>query len=528
MIDILIKNATVYDGLGAAPMRTNISVQEGKIIDIGGPDEPAEQVIDANGLCAAPGFIDVHGHSDLFAFADPIRESKLCQGITTEIAGQCGLGPAPIGKATYQVYEQYFKRQGAPIYPNSKEFSSFGAYLNYMDALPTGINMAYFIPHGTIRMAVMGLSPAKPTPDQLCQMQELVREGMENGALGLSTGLMYAPGMFADSDELEALCGVVGEYHGIYTSHIRNQGDYLKDSVAETIRVAKSCNVTANISHHKASGKQNWGKVASTIRMIHEAVIPVMHDVYPYAASSTMLRATLPPNVQKLEPDRIIEYLKNENNLQQLKENIFSPSADFESGLNACGYDGILIFDAAKTKDAIGKTITQYADELGIAPFDAYIRLLVDNSLSAAYIGFSMSEKDVEALIADPLCMFGTDALYVPGMSMTHPRAIGTFPRILGHYVREKGILTLEEALRKMTSLPAQFYGLCNKGRLAVGLDADITIFDAETVVDHADYSRPLLANEGIHTVIVNGVQAVSSSKCLGNRNGRVVRGAKL
>lgn len=527
MIDILIKNATVYDGLGSAPMRANIAVNNGKIVDIGGPDQPAEQVIDASGLCAAPGFIDVHGHSDLFAFADPLRESKLCQGITTEIVGQCGLGPAPVGKDTYQVYERYFKGQGAPIYPNSREFTSFGAYLSHMDALATGINLAYFIPHGTVRMAVMGLSPAKPTPDQLHQMQELVRDGMENGAIGLSSGLMYAPGMFADSDELEALCKVVGEYHGIYTSHIRNQGECLEDSVKETIRIAKNGHARANISHHKASGKQNWGKVVSTIRMIHEADIPVMHDVYPYTASATMLRATLPPNVQKLEPEMILTHLKDKNNLEQLKEAIFSPTSDFESDLNACGYDGILIFDVAKTKNVIGKTIAQYADELGIAPFDAYIRLLIDNSLSAAYIGFSMCKKDVETLIADPFCMFGTDALYVPGMPMTHPRAIGTFPRILGRYVREKGILTLEEALRKMTSLPAQFYNLSDKGQLAVGLDADITIFDADTVVDHANYNSPLLANEGIHTVIVNGVQAITNGKCLGTRNGQVVRGAK-
>lgn len=524
MIDILIKGADIIDGTGRPAYKCDVAIQNNKIVKIGEINEPAEKIIDAQGLVLSPGFIDVHGHSDMFAFVDPDRSSKLGQGITTEICGQCGLGPAPIGPEYINQYTSYFKSQGAPIYPECNAFTSFGKYMDYMSKLTLGINMAYFIPHGTVRMAVMGLSPEKPTARQLDKMAELVDEGMKRGALGLSSGLMYAPGMFADSEELEALCKIVGQYGGIYTSHIRDQGNQLEECVAETIKIAESAGARANISHHKASGKNNWGKVKNTCKMIHDAHIPVMHDVYPYAASSTLIRSTLPPNVQKMDQDDIIAYLKDEKNHQMLKNSIFNPDKNFESPLSSCGYDGILIFDATHTKNAIGKTIEQYADYLSIQPFDAFIKLLTDNQLGAGYIGFSMSEDDVETLVSDSLCMFGTDGLYVPGMPMTHPRAIGTFPRILGRYVREKKVLTLEEAIRKMTSLPAEFYGLENKGRINVGMDADIVLFDAETIIDHSDYQQPLLQNEGIHFVIVNGKIAVEHDKYMGIKNGMLLK----
>lgn len=524
MIDILIKNAKIVDGSGNTAYMGDVAVKENKIAAVGQVEEDAVKVIDAKGLVISPGFIDVHGHSDMFAFVDPERSSKLCQGITTEICGQCGLGPAPVGQEYINQYMAYFKNQGAPVYPQANSFDTFGKYLDFMNNLPLGINMAYFIPHGTVRMAVMGLSPEKPTREQLDKMSELVDEGMSSGALGLSSGLMYAPGMFADREELETLCRTVGRYGGIYTSHIRDQGARLEESVAETISIAQAAGARANISHHKSSGKNNWGKVNKTCRMIHEAEISVTHDVYPYAASSTMIRSVLPPKVQKMEPADIISYLKDVRNHSYIEEAMLNPEESFESPLSSCGYDGILIFDAVKTKDAIGKTVAQYADSNGISPFDGLMRLLTENSLGAGYIGFSMWEDDVETLVADSLCMFGTDGLYVPGMPMTHPRAIGTFPRILGRYVREKNILTLEEAIRKMTSLPAEFYGLQGKGLIKAGMDADLVLFDADKIIDHSDYKQPLLQNEGIRMVIVNGKVAVEDDKSLCTKNGTLIK----
>ena len=526
MLDLLIKNGNIIDGCGTPAFEGDIAVKDGVIVEIGTINQEAKETIDAKGQIVAPGFIDVHGHSDLFAFVDPNRASKLCQGITTEICGQCGLGPAPVptGEALYQQYAGYLKSLGAPLYPKSKEFTFFGAYLNFMETLPLGINTAYFIPHGMVRLAVMGLSSEKPSLQQLEQMKELVRDGMEAGVLGLSSGLMYAPGIFAGEEELTALCEVVGEYGGIYTSHLRDQGRELIESVAETIRIGKNANVRVNISHNKASGKDNWGKVIDVIQMIHEADIPVGHDVYPYTAGSSSLLSTLPHYLQNMTPGDILPYLMNKENHETLKDAIFNPSLGFESPLYDCGYEGLIIFHAQTTLDAVGKSINQYALELEIDPFQAYLNILIDNQLSAGYIGFSMSEDDVKTLMADSFCMFGTDGLYVEGMPMTHPRAIGTFPRILGRYVREEGLLALEEAIRKMTSLPAQFYGLEGKGQLKVGLDGDLVIFDPDRIMDQADFKKSLLPNVGLHRVIVDGKVAVADDKPLNERYGKVIR----
>ena len=526
MLDLLIKNGRIIDGLGTPAFQGDIAVKDGVITEIGNIDQKAKETIDAKGQIVAPGFIDVHGHSDLFAFMDPNRASKLCQGITTEICGQCGLGPAPVptNEELYQQYAGYLKSLGAPLYPESKTFVSFRSYLDFMEVLPLGISTAYFIPHGMVRLAVMGLSSESPSPQQLELMKALVRDGMEAGALGLSSSLMYAPGIFAGEEELTALCKIVGEYGGIYTSHLRDQGRELLGSVAETIRIGENANVRVNISHNKASGKDNWGKVADVIQMIHTAELFVRHDVYPYTAGSSSLLSTLPHYLQNMTPEDIIPYLMNKENHETLKDAIFNPSSGFESPLYDCGYEGLIIFHATTTLDATGKSIHQYALELEIDPFQAYLKILIDNQLSAGYIGFSMSEDDVRALMADSFCMFGTDGLYVEGMPMTHPRAIGTFPRILGRYVREEGLLNLEEAIRKMTSLPAQFYGLKNKGQLKIGFDGDVVIFDPEHIIDQADFKQSLLPNVGLHRVIVDGKVAVVDDKALGGHYGKLLR----
>jgi len=531
MNDILIKNAQIIDGTGAPAFKADMAVKDGKIVFIGKVDggkidASSTETFDADGLAVAPGFIDAHGHSDLFAFADPARASKLCQGITTEIAGQCGLGPAPVSETFYNVYEAAFKSLGAPVNPKCRDFKTFGAFMSYTEKMPLGINLAYFIPHGAVRVAVMGMSAEKPSAEQMIAMQNYIREGMEAGALGLSSGLMYAPGIFSDEEEMIELCKTVSEYGGIYTTHLRDQGNRVEESVAETIRAAKSAGVRANVSHNKASGKNNWGKSASTIKMIHDAQtdIQIMHDAYPYTASSTVLISTLPHYLLRIPHQEIIAYLNNRENRSALMDAVYNPAPDFESALYDCGCEGILITTVPVTKDAEGKTIKQYAEEKNIDQFDAYIKLLTDNNLSGGYIGFTMSQKDVDAFITDPLCMIGTDSLYVQGIPVTHPRAIGTFPRVIAKYVNQLKLLTLEEAVRKMTSLPAEFYSLPGKGILREGMDADIVIFDPVKITDRADFEQPLLPNEGIRRVIVGGKTAVADDKALNVLNGGTLR----
>lgn len=518
MLEYLIRGASVLDGSGKEAEVKNVGIENGKLRLNVPDDAQAKEVIDAKGLTLTPGFIDVHGHSDMFCFADPVRESKTGQGITTELAGQCGLGPAPISLATLPYYEGYYKNLGAPVYPDVKDFTTFDNYLKRMEANACGINLAFFIPHGTVRLAAMGMSPAKATAKDLANMKAIVREGMQAGALGVSSGLMYAPGSFADEEELTEVVKAAGEYGGIYTSHIRDQGAGLIESVTETIRTARNGGAKANISHHKASGHKNWGRVKESTRLIHEADIPVTHDVYPYVASSTTITSTLPPSFMGLGGAKILEKLATPEGPKELYRAIFEGDENFENPIKNNGVGSILVLNAGKTHEVEGKTIGDYAKAQGMEDFDAYIKLLCENELAITYAGFEMCEEDVCLLLADKTCMYGTDGLYVKGMPVTHPRAIGTFPRILGRYVREQKLITLPEAVRKMTSLAAETYGLKNKGLIAENYDADLVLFDAETVIDHADFINSTAPNEGIHTVFVGG------KKTTAGMNGKVIR----
>ena len=524
MFDLLIQNAQVLDGTGAPAFSADVAVKDGKIAAVGKIDGKAAETVDATGLTLTPGFIDVHGHSDFFMPLDPARASKLLQGVTTELCGQCGLGPAPVTEQNYPVYHKYLSQQGIPMYPDDRTFTSFSAYLSRMEQTASGINLAYFIPHGTIRLAIMGFSHDAPNQTQLSQMRALVEDAMQAGALGLSTGLAYAPGRFAATGELATLTEVVGQYGGVYTSHLRDQGDHLEQSVQEAIDIARHGGARVNVSHHKAVGERNFGKVRKTTQMLHEAGIPATHDVYPYAASSTMLISTLPMGFAQLEPQALLAALKDQDALARLSAQLLESVNGSGDAAEACGLDKLLIANATKTPEAAGKTIGQLAQLRGTSPFEAYTALLLENELGVQYIKFGMCEDDVSYLMADALCMFGSDALYVPGMKVTHPRSIATFPCVLRRAVREEQSISLAEAVRKLTSMPAAVYGLAGKGLIREGMDADLTLFDATVITDHATYTQPLLPNEGIRRVYVGGVCAVRDDQYTGAMAGKLLR----
>ena len=449
------------------------------------------------------------------------------RGVTTEVTGQCGSSMAPVTPEGRKTIIQYLNFLGYPIPQNLEQYTSFGTWLEEMDKLPLGINLACLVGHGMVRMNVIGLDNRLPTPSEMERMKRLVDEAMQSGAFGLSSGLMYAPGAYANTAELGELCLRVGKYGGIYASHIRNQGEMLIQSVEETIAAAKTGNVPAIISHHKACGKSNWGKVNETIRIIHEASQNgegVYHDVYPYLATSTTLNATLPPSCMAGGLDKLLENLTRPEFRKELEERIFSPHEKWDNDLLENGYENLLIVNAKATPAAVGKRISEYAAERGLSSFDAYVELLVKNKLDVTDVCFSLCEEDLEMVMQDGRCMIGSDGIYRPGEKMTHPRAVGTFPRVLGRYVREKKILSLTEAIRKMTSLTAQVYGLSNKGLIKAGYDADLVLFDADNIRDNATYLAPFEKNDGIDYVIVNGMIAVDHDQCTGAYSGRILR----
>ena len=530
MIDLIIKNAFIVDGTGNKGYKGDVAITEGKIVGTGNLEDKysqAKRVDDACGMVLSPGFIDVHGHTDMFIFDDPGCGAKLKQGITTEICGQCGFTLFPVSDEHWEAYKSYYEKMGSKIYESYREFTTADAYLTRVDKLDTGINLGLFVGQGAIRMAAMGLSAQKPNSVQLEKMKELTEEAMDSGAFGLSSGLMYAPGSFSNQEEIEELCKKVGEQDGMYSSHLRNQGDRLVECVEKTILIGAKTGTPVNISHHKAVGKSNWGKVKHTCAMIdaaNEMGIKVTHDVYPYAASSTTLTATLPPSCMEDETEQLIENLRNKDYKQELKDRIFDPQEEWDNDIKGSGYESLLIVRARNTQEAVGKTISEYAAIQGKKEFDTYVDLLIDNNLDISDVCFSMDEKDVDYLIDHDKCMFATDSLYEESMDMAHPRSIGTFPRILGEYVRKRRKLSLEKAIHKMTGYPAHVYGIKSKGKIQIGYDADLVLFDEKTIIDQSYYFDPIKDNEGIKYVMVNGKIAVEDNELKDISAGRVIR----
>lgn len=527
MLDILIKNATIIDGTGKERYIADVSVKDGKIAGIGNIDEEAATVINAKGLCLTPGFIDSHGHSDTKIFEDPVCAYKLRQGVTTEISGNCGTTLAPVSDKNFPSYQKYMTAFNNPVTEEYKKYDTFGKYLDEVEKLKLGINLCCYVGHAAIRMAAMGYDDREPTKDEMEYMKNLVREAMESGALGMTSGLAYAPGSFSNQKEITEICSVVGEYGGIYCSHIRNSGNEVCKSVADTIEVGRKTGCKIVIAHNKVSGKENWGRSVDNIKLIHDAVdegLDVSHDVYPYTASSTTLNISMPPSYLGMGLDVLADKIQDRDFQLELKDKIFNPVEVWGNGLRSLGYGAYLITAAPETPEAVGKTILEYAEYIGLDEFDAYVDILAKNRLRVIAITFGMSEEDVVNFLKSEYAMIGSDGVYIPGDTVTHPRGIGCFPRFLGRYVRDKKVVTLEEGIRKMTSLPAEKYFLKNKGKIEKGFDADLVLFNPDTIIDQADYRHPFLDNLGISYILVNGNIAVKDNVIVNHKAGRLIR----
>lgn len=517
MYDLIIQNGRIIDGTGSPSYLADIAIRSGKIARIGKGLIGGEntKIIDARGLVVTPGFIDSHSHSDSAVLTYPDQIEKVEQGITTSIAGQCGGSPAPISR---------------DVNPNSTEtvgtfgrrveiMRTMGSFLNVAKDVPQGANIAILIGHGNLRKAVMGMENRAPTAEELEQMKALLREGLEHGALGVSFGLIYPPSCYANTDELIEIAKVAGEYHAVVAAHIRNEGDSLVRSVNEFIRVIRESGTRGVISHHKAAGRENWGKVNTTLRLIDGANaegVDLFCDVYPYIASSTSLASRfIPKECYTGGNAGIVKLLSDPVERQKIKER----------NIKVSGWDqsSVLVTVCSAYRQYEGLRLPEIAALHGKDVHETALDLICDSKNNCRACYFSMCEEDVETVLAYPRAMIGTDSGVAGTMNCYHPRLRGTFPRVLGRYVRERRVTTLPEMIRKMTSMPAAVYELCGKGLLCEGFDADICIFNPDKIIDRAEFVNCSEHAEGLNYVLIGGEVVVENAVYNGKRNGRVL-----
>jgi N-acyl-D-amino-acid deacylase len=530
-LDLVISNGSIIDGTGNPGYHAHIGIVDGKIAcimrDIGNSNPT--RIIDAEGMTVCPGFIDAHSHDDAYLLIKPQGDDKVRQGVTTDVIGNCGFSLAPLTDE----HRDDLRNASAIMGGNNlrDEFwnlSSFDEFLSILESANLGINVVPLVGHGTIRIAVIGTENRAPTESELTEMKQMTADAMQAGAFGLSSGLIYVPANYADTDEIIELARVAGQFKGIYTTHMRNEGDQQMAAIEETLRIAYEAGIAAHISHHKVIGRDNWGQSKDTLKLLANARangLDVTCDQYPYHAASTFLAAALPPHIQAQGPQVFAEKLKEPAVRQAITNEIESESnARWENFIKGAGFENIIISVSPHHEEYIGKSIAQIAETETKNPYDVFFDLLIEERLEVIIIIFGMDEADIIRIMQDPITMVGTDGIPDFGASKVHPRMIGTFPRILGRYVREQGVIQLEEAIRKMTSLPAQTFGLYSKGLLREGLDADIVIFDPNTIIDRATFDNPWQPPAGISWVIVNGEVAVENGKIAGATSGQVLR----
>ena len=531
MFDYIIKNGTLIDGTGSPRYQADLAISGDQIVKIGQLDcAEAKEVLDASGCIVCPGFIDNHSHADQNVLADPYGRNFLCQGITTEVGGNCGDSLSPHHGEIISIAASSMtfadKETMADIKATTKTFPEF---MDKLGKTPISANMSSYIGHGAIRNKVMGYSPEAPTPEQLEEMKRIVREAMEAGAAGMTSGLIYPPGSYAKIPELVELCKVVAEYGGNYGTPVRSEGDGVINSVKEAIEVARQSGVHLILSHHKVSGQKNWGDSAVTLGLVEEALkegINVHLDQYPYNAGATVLSCTIPQEFSAQGMPALLKNLESPAFREEVKEVILHGTSSSEIVVRSTGgLQNIIVTMAPGMSEVEGKRVTEIAEEWGVAPYDALFDLLIRTNGKAMAVFFVMNEADVERIMQHPRVMFGTDASQSSFVNaFGHPRAFASFPRILSYYVGERGLLTLEEAIRKSTSLPAEVLGLKHKGILREGMDADIAVIDLENLSTEASYVNPNGCNHGFKYVLVNGQIAVKNDVCTDVMSGRLLR----
>lgn len=485
--DVVIRDVCIYDGSGAPPVTGDVGVTGDRIVDVGSAAGGAHVTIAGAGRALAPGFIDVHTHDDFAAVLHPDMTFKVAGGVTTCIVGNCGLGAAPFREAT-RMARLFHPRATFP------PWTGYGGYVRQLEASPPSVNVGVLVGHGTARLAVMDRKEAAPTAAEMDAMAAIVAEGLDAGALGLSSGLIYEPGRFAGIDELVALASLLRGTGALYATHMRDESVGLVDAVREAIAVGERAGVPVQISHHKASGRAAWGLVAESLRVIEAARnrgVAVHADQYPYTAGSTALSAVF-------------------------------QNGRFDGGIGALEPDDVVIASAPSHPEWEGRTVPAIATLLGRGATEAAAVILAAEP-GATVVVHSMHEDDVQTVLRHPTTMIGSDGL--PTLEgRPHPRLYGTFARVLGRYARDLGVLSLAEAVHRMTGFPAATFGLEARGLLRPGAFADLVLFDPARIADRGTFDDPHLAPAGIDAVFVNGVQVVDDGRHVGARPGRVLR----
>jgi len=530
--DTLIRNGRVVDGSGNPWIYADVGIIGDRIAFVGRADPKitARRTIDATGFIVAPGFIDMLGQSETTLLIDKQAVSKLTQGITTEITGE-GDSIAPTNDALNQEHADFLEH-----YKLTVDWQSLDEYFQRLTKQGSGINLATYVGAAQVRHVVIGTGDRAPTAEELKQMEIMVDDAMSDGAMGISSALIYSPGSYAKTDELIALAKVAAKKGGVYASHIRNEGDAEMDALNEAFRLGREANIPVEIFHLKCAGKQNWGRMPQVIAAIEQARasgVDVTADQYPYIGAATSLGAVIPPKYHAGGPDEFVKRLRDPAIRAQIRKEVMAPSTSFENlWLGAGGADGVLVIavlDPALRKYE-GKTAAQIGKMDNKDPLDALMDVVIADRDNTGAVYFLMSEDDVKLAMRQPWVSVGTDYAAISptgplGESKSHPRAYGSFTRILGKYVREEHNLPLEDAIRKFTSLPAQREKLDHRGLLRSDYFADITIFDPERVRDTATFDDPNRPSVGLEYVFVNGVLSLEHDKVTGQVGGRPLRG---
>lgn len=525
MFDVVIENGSVIDGTGTAARRADVAVEGGRIVavdDLRSADARAR--IDASGRVVTPGFIDMHTHSDVALLLNPEAHSKIRQGVTLEVIGNCGSSPAPyVGPMAEQI--RLRMSASSPQELVDWSWTTYGEYLDRLQAGGTALNVVGLVGHVTLRIAAMGFERRPPTEEEQARMRALVRESLAGGAFGMSTGLMTPPCSYADTEELVDLAGVLREHDAFYFSHIRGEGDTLFRATAEAIEIGERAGVSTEIAHHKAAFRPNWGRMPRVLKLsewARERGVDVNFDVYPYTAGSAGLTQLIPDWAHAGGISALLGRLRDPVQRERIRDDVERFGREWDRTY-------VTSVKTEANREYEGKPLAAIAEMRDLTPIDAMFALLEEEGGQVGMLHHIMDPADVDAVISHPLCMIGSDGSSLRpdgplGQGRHHPRSYGTFPRVLQEYVRERGVLTLEQAIHKMTGQAANKLRLADRGLVRAGNHADLVVFDPATVAEGSSYENPYQYPQGIDLVMVNGEIVVQHGEHTGRLPGRVLR----